>query len=114
MTLSEDEPWEQRKHERYRIDLPARWTGESAVGFGVVKDIGPGGCFVRTEGAARTGEVVTLEVAKRGGERLSFLGHVLYLIEGEGFGVCFLPYGDAGNSKKVALLVKDSTDSGGR
>lgn len=96
---------ERRKAERFKLDLPCRWEGRRARDAGTVTDLSTAGAFVLSEDLVGAGELVRLELLLPGGG-ITLWGHVIYKAEGIGFGLCFAPFQQEDDHRKLYLLVR--------
>ena len=97
-----------RRHQRLPIDLPMSWqvSGSLEERHGVLRDIGRGGAFVRTDEPIQMGEVV-LKVAPPGAEiAMPVSARVEWVAPGDGgFGVSWRAR-DAGGGRRIKELVR--------
>ena len=57
---------EQRKHTRHQVEFSGTFSGKGSSGSGVVLDLSPGGCRVRSESAIVAGNYVGLLIGLPG------------------------------------------------
>ena len=98
-----------RRHQRLPIDLPMLWqvSGSLEERPGVLRDIGRGGAFIRTDEPIDKGEVV-LKVAPPGAEvAMPVSARVAWVAPGDdaGFGVSWRAR-DAGGGRRIKELVR--------
>jgi type IV pilus assembly protein PilZ len=98
-----------RRHQRLPIDLPMRWQvpGSAEDRPGVLRDIGRGGAFVRTDEPIQGTDVV-LKVAPPGAEiAMPVSARIAWVAPGNdaGFGVSWRAR-DAGGSRRIKELVR--------
>ncbi len=80
---------ERRQHERFLLNLPVRWESLLTRGRGTVCDLSGSGCFLLSPRAAKTGELIRLEIDF--GNHLVFAwGDVVYAVEEMGFALRFV------------------------
>jgi Tfp pilus assembly protein PilZ len=100
-----------RRHQRLPVELPVRWQVPGALqdNSGVLRDIGRGGAFIKTEQPAPDQSDIVLKVSPPGAEvamplsaRVAWTGHP----GGEhGFGVEWKAR-DAGGNRRIKELVR--------
>jgi type IV pilus assembly protein PilZ len=98
-----------RRHQRLPVDLPMRWQVPGSVEerTGVLRDIGRGGAFVRTDQPVQGTDVV-LKVVPPGAEiAMPVSARIAWVAPGNdaGFGVSWRAR-DAGGSRRIKELVR--------
>jgi Tfp pilus assembly protein PilZ len=103
-----------RRHERLPVEVPVSWhpTGSQTAIRGVLRDIGRGGAFVRTNSVARNDAEVVLELSPPGAQvAMEFTARVAWIVpqgSDAGFGVEWRAR-DAGGGKRIRELVRRLT-----
>lgn len=95
---------ERRTAERVRTNLPARWKGAFTGRTGTVVDISMSGCFVLSEDAVRSEELIRLEFELPTGRGIQVWGRVVYRFPEVGFALLFTGL-DATERKMIEALV---------
>jgi hypothetical protein len=80
---------ERREDERARVWLEARWEGMTGRHGARVSDISMGGCFIDTQGAAESGELIVFSIRKPDGGWLTLRGEVVSIDPTVGFSVSY-------------------------
>lgn len=106
-----------RRHERLPVDVPVNWhlPGAAAPARGVLRDIGRGGAFIRSNAPAPSDAEVVLELSPPGAQvAMEFTARVAWTAaQGPepGFGVEWRAR-DAGGGKRIRELVRRLTATG--
>jgi type IV pilus assembly protein PilZ len=107
-----------RRHERLPVEIPVNWhlPGSGAPARGILRDIGRGGAFVRSNSPVPSDAEVVLELSPPGAQvAMAFTARVAWTAAqgGEpGFGVEWRAR-DAGGGKRIRELVRRLTSAAG-
>ena len=81
--------YERRKAQRVKVNLTARWEGESDRGEATVTNISFTGCFLLSGGTVKAKELIRLEIDLPNEQPLYGWAEVVDPAEGIGFAVKF-------------------------
>ena len=81
--------YDRRKAQRVKVNLPARWEGESDRRPATVTSISFKGCFLLSAGSVQPKELIRLEIDLPGEESLYAWAEVVDQAEDIGFAVQF-------------------------
>lgn len=87
---------EQRKAERIKVDLRARWEGAVAQHEGSIVDLSSTGCFILTNDKVKLGELIRIEIELFNDNWVYLWGEVIYQINEMGFAMRFTGTDDEG------------------
>ncbi len=87
---------EQRKAERIKVDLQARWEGAVAQHEGSIVDLSSTGCFILTNDRVNLGELIRIEIELFKDNWVFLWGEVVYQISEMGFALRFTGTDDEG------------------
>ena len=95
---------ERRREERFLLNLPVRWESLLARGRGTVCDLSGTGCFLLSAKAAKSGELIRLEIDF--GNHLVFAwGDVVYTVEEMGFALRFV-FSEENEARALRKLIE--------
>ena len=104
---------ERRAAPRARVNLPARWEGESSRQDATVTDISRNGCFVLSGGKVSVKELVSLEISLPDQQALHFWAEVVDEASEIGFALRFNSSSDE-DAEKLAKFLEVVFQSQGK
>jgi hypothetical protein len=96
---------ERRQAQRIRVNINARWEGDSNRRLGTITDISTNGCFILTVDEAEIHELLRVEFQLMSGKWINVWGEVVYRAPEIGFGLRFTGTTEE-EQRVIDLLVK--------